>query len=101
MMKVVRQDLARSAVTASPGMAATRPHYGRFIPTIVNSLFDASRLCLRAANPVNFRYFRRRAIGRRKKFPVIFLVSREFMRLDCSGSCQGGGRSSHPLRVRG
>ena len=63
MMKVVHQDVARSAVTASSGMAATRPRYGRFIPTVVNSLFDASRLCLRTANPVNLRYFRRRAIG--------------------------------------
>jgi len=81
-MKIVRQDVARSAVIASPGMAATRPHYRQLISTIVNSLFDASRLCLRAANPMNFRHFRRRPIGGCKKFPVIFPVSREFMRLE-------------------
>ena len=68
MMKVVRHDAARSAVTASPGMATTSAalcgaHASSLITTILKSLFDGSWSCPRAANPLNFRHFRRRAIG--------------------------------------
>ena len=79
VMKIVRRDAVRSAVTASPGPASLRraPHYAAahaysFIPTILNSLFVGSCPYSRAAKPMNFRHFRRRPISGSDQIPCNF-----------------------------
>jgi hypothetical protein len=85
MMKTVRHDAQRSAAIASAGAATSSDalfgvHDYSFIPKTLNSLFVGRFHRPRAAKPMNFRYFRSRAVGSVMKFPVLFPVSREFRR---------------------
>jgi len=85
MMKIIRHDAQWSAAIASAGAGTSSDslfgvHVFSFIPTTLNSLFAGQFHRPRAAKPMNFRYFRSRAVGAVMKFPVLFPVSREFTR---------------------
>ena len=85
MMKVIQYNAVLSAVTSASAMAMavvelqTTP--SSFIQAILNSLFRWQIYLSAAANPMNFRLFWCEAVAGLMKTPVIFPVSREFVRL--------------------